>query len=854
MEDYDVGSGSIPYEPLTERELNILAHIADGLSNRQIAETLFLAHSTVRWYIRRIYSKLGVETRDEAVEAAVKMGLGTSEIEDAPVTRHNLPLLIDTFIGRERELQELMWLIADPEVRLITILAPGGMGKTRLALKLAESIVFSPQISENDPQEMLIFPDGVFLVPLEPISEPSLTMPMIAEYSGYRYQQDGREPKQQLLHYLREKRMLLILDNVEHLLDEAAIVSEILEAAPNLQIIATSRERLNLKSETLYVINGMDFQNGAMPERALECDTAKLFLQSAKRVKSGFTVEPDETDQLMSICRLVDGMPLAIELAAAWVDVLSLQEIASEITTNLDFLSTNMRDIPPRHHSIRAVFEYTWKRLSAAEQSALMKLAVFRGGCTREAAEEITGANLLLLRTLVNKSLIRCTPNGRYELHALLRQFAEVRLESMGELATTQIAYSRHYADILYGLNAQLRGAGQAAALDTIERDLENIRAGWQQAIDYQLVDVIARYLEGLYYYFDMRSRANEGVTLFSQAVALLRKAEPKGESQLLLGKALARQGSLAQRLGHYREAAQLLESSLKILRAFDKREEIAFVLNNLADIARASGQYHLAKQFCEDSLAIFRELGDEWSMTGALNNLGVVMYFLDLFAEADKYYRESLALSTRLGDKHGVAISLINLGTISHDQEQYSEAQHYYHESLKLCQQLDDQYGIAASINNLGRTAFMQGAYVEAKQYCEECLALYKRYGDYWGIAAALINLGDIVCALGDLQSARDCFHEALRTIYTIQAIPLIVEVVVGMVELLMQEEKSQQALTLLIPVVQNPPRDREIRSRADRLWTTLKADLPDELVSSIQRNYHPQPIEAVAEQIFGL
>ena len=195
MEDYDIGSGSIPYEPLTERELNILAHIADGMSNRKIAETLFLAHSTVRWYIRQIYSKLGVETRDEAVEAAVMMGLGASKIADAPVTRHNLPLQLDTFIGRERELQELMRLIADPEVRLITILAPGGMGKTRLALKLAESIVFPLQVGENDQRETPIFPDGVFLILLEPISAPDLSVSIIAEYSGYRFQQDGREPK-----------------------------------------------------------------------------------------------------------------------------------------------------------------------------------------------------------------------------------------------------------------------------------------------------------------------------------------------------------------------------------------------------------------------------------------------------------------------------------------------------------------------------------------------------------------------------------------------------------------------------------------------------------------------------------
>ena len=854
MEDQSIGSDSISYEPLTERELNILALITTGFSNREIAETLFIAHSTVRWYIRQIYNKLGVETREEAVELAVRMGLNASEVEDAPVTRHNLPIQIDAFIGRERELDELMRLIADPSVRLITILASGGMGKTRLVLKLAESIVFPPQAAENAPRAEVIFPDGVFFVPLASISAPDLTVPIIAEYSDYRFHQDGRELKQQLLDYLREKRMLLILDNVEHLLDGVGIVSEILETAPNLKIVATSRQRLNLKSETLCALNGMNSPNGEIPKDALESDTAKLFLQSAKRAKPSFMVDPDEIEQLMSICRLVDGMPLAIELAAAWVEVLSLQEIADEITRNLDFLSTNMRDIPARHRSIRAVFEYAWKRLSVIEQAVLMKLAVFQGGCTREAAEEITGANLLLLRSLVNKSLIRHGANGRYELHALMRQFAETQLEATKEAAPTQIMHSRHYADLLYRLTPQLRGTGQASALDVIEHDLENIRAGWQQAIEHQLIDVIEQYFESLYYFFDMRSRANEGVALFGQAVELLKQDDLTGKNLLLLGKALARQGSLAQRLGQYRAATQLLDTSLEILQGVDKQEEIAFVLNNLADIARATGEYRLSKQLCEESLAIFRELGDEWSMAATLNNLGVAMYFLELFPEADQYYQKSLALSTRLDDQHGVAISLINLGAIAHDQERYEEAQNYYQASLTLCEQLDDQYGVAASINNLGRTAFMQGAYAKGKQFCEECLALYRRYGDYWGIAASLINLGDIVCALGDLQSARRYFHEALKTVYVIQAVPLVVEVVVGMVELLIQEEKSDQALTLLIPVTQNPPRDKETRTRADRLWRNLIAELPNELVTSIQQNYQPQPIEAVAQQIFAL
>ena len=444
----------VPYEPLTTREMEILALIVNGSSNREIANRLFIAHSTVRWYIRQIYGKLGAETREEAIELALTTGIAPPALETGWVIRHNLPVQTNSFIGRECELDELSQMVADSDCRLITIVAPGGMGKTRLALALAERVMALPEQIEQMPNRAGSFQDGVFFIALASLTTPDLLISTIADSIGYRFQSDGRDLKQQLLDFLHEKQMWLILDNAEHLRGGMGIASEILAYAKDIQIVVTSRERLNLNVETVYTIAGLPFGDWETLEGALAGDCVKLFLQSAKRVKPSFTLAVDEIDSLARVCQLVDGMPLAIELAAAWVAMLSLEEIANEITQNLDFLSSNMQDTPQRQHSIRAVFEYTWKRLSTAEQNVLMKLSVFRGGWAREAAEEVAGADLLLLRALVSKSLIDHGADGRFEMQGLLHQFAEEQLELAEEAPTTCAKHSAYYADYLYQLNS----------------------------------------------------------------------------------------------------------------------------------------------------------------------------------------------------------------------------------------------------------------------------------------------------------------------------------------------------------------------------------------------------------------
>jgi non-specific serine/threonine protein kinase len=321
---------------------------------------------------------------------------------DAP--KHNLPVQATPFVGREHELAELSKLLSNPAVRLVTILAPGGMGKTRLALAAAEQWLNSTSVGANRrfaPTTLSLFANGVYFVALAPLTSPDFMVSTIAEAVGFQFYPGG-EPQQQLLDFFREKHLLLIMDNFEHVLDGAAIVGDILAYALGVKIIATSRERLNLGGETPFALSGMDFPDWETPQDALDYAAVKLFVQSAKRAQPGFELRDADLTYLARICRLVAGMPLAIVLAAAWVELLSLREIAVEIDKSLDFLATERRDIPERQRSIQGVLEYAWNRLSAAERSAFMKLSAFRGGFTREAAEQVAGANLRVLMALVN--------------------------------------------------------------------------------------------------------------------------------------------------------------------------------------------------------------------------------------------------------------------------------------------------------------------------------------------------------------------------------------------------------------------------------------------------------------------
>ena len=474
-------SEPILLEDLTERELDIIPLLAEGLANKEIAERLFLAPSTVKWYVRQLNSKLDTTSREEISEQAEKLGLMHRKKTDDSYLRPrtNLPRQTTPFVGRDAELDEVHSIFENPDVRLLTILAPGGMGKTRIALEATE-------------QQTNNFSDGVYFVPLQPLSEVEQIVSQIASSTFFNIQNDDRSQQQQLLDFLRNKQMLLCIDNWEHLLEGAPMLNEILAAAPDVKILTTSREKLNLLGETVYVLPGMKFPDWETPEDALRYDAVQLLVQAAKRVNRDWRVTQDNQDYVARVCRLTQGMPLGILLAASWLDTYPLKLICEEIQNSVDILETDLRDVPERQRSIRATFDYSWARLSDTERDILAKMSIFRGGSSPRAALAVTGANPRILQTLMNKSLLMRNKEGRYDIHELLRQYAAEKLTQSGGVERLRDDHMRYYMNALAEQYKPLQSAGQLEGMKAIRVDFENVRLAWERACskhEYELLD-----------------------------------------------------------------------------------------------------------------------------------------------------------------------------------------------------------------------------------------------------------------------------------------------------------------------------------------------------------------------------
>ncbi|MDQ3396908.1 MAG: AAA family ATPase, partial [Deinococcota bacterium] len=418
-------------------------------------------------------------------------------------TRHNLPVLLTSFVGRDQELLEIADVLTRSGGRLLTLHGPGGIGKTRLALRAA------CQQLEGEP-----FLDGVFFVPLDAVTAPDFMTASIAEALGLS-PKDG-DALTSLKRHIAARRVLLVLDNFEHLMPASRLLPELLKACPNLTLIVTSRERLNLEAEWVLPLAGLPVPgDGVAVDDAQYADALNLFIQRAKRARLSFSLMDSDLPHALTICRLVEGYPLGLELAAAWVKLLSLAEIARELETGLYSLSTSLQDVCERHGSIRAVFEHSWKLLNVTEQAVLRKLAVFKGGFKREDAATVAGATLSILAKLVDKSLLRVLPGGRYDQHALLHQFTAAKLaEHPEEQQAVQKEHAACYFRFLEAQGKEVRGSKGKTALVALDEEFENIRVAWRQAVSDHDTEKLqkAPYLTP---YLDSRARFQEGARLF---------------------------------------------------------------------------------------------------------------------------------------------------------------------------------------------------------------------------------------------------------------------------------------------------------------------------------------------------
>ncbi len=673
--------------------------------------------------------------------------------------RYNLAPQPTPFVGREKELVGIARCLEDANCRLLTLVGPGGIGKTRLAIQAARNII-------DTPSKRAIFAHGVILVSLAPVSSLGGLISAIAEAADCVFYADV-PPRQQLLDYLREKRMLLVLDSYEHLLAYNDLLAEMLATAPAVKILVTSREALHLQQAWFHPVEGMSFPQED-DDMALEAfDAVRLFLQCARRARPGFSLAA-EGQAVARICRLVEGMPLAIELAAAWLNMLSCAQIAVEIERNLGFLAAQRVDVPERHRSVRAVFAHSWQLLSEAERDTLKKLSVFRGDFRHEAAEHVAGASLMLLRTLVEKSLLRPAGGGRYQLHELLTQFAAEKLRvDATEKAATHERHSCYYLAFLQAREGTLQGREQQRALDEIDREIENVRAGWNWAIEQGQADAVARSLESLYNFYQIQSRYQEGEETFGHAAAHLEPpVQPDQRSfETLRVKIMARWGAFCGFLGLAAPARDRLETSLAAAQKLGLAREIAFCLDFLGQMAGWQGHYTQAKRLLEESLAISRAMDDRQGMAYSLYNLAEVVQFLGSTSKARRLAEESLAISRELGRRDWVAYALDRLGYATLILSEYAESERYYRESLVTFEEIGSQLGISLTLGGLALIAWAVGGAkpTQAEAWGQRSLAIARDCGHRFHVATRLAILGLVTFGGGKPEEARQIFQEGL-------------------------------------------------------------------------------------------
>lgn len=835
LEACDVLERLYEAEPYDEE---VLRHYLQALSlagQRSKALAVFAAFQA------QLQSGLGAEPEGVTLQHAEQIaqqeqaprppGLRPRALDHKQVAHHNLTSQATPFVGREAEKKTLSELLHDPSCRLLTLVGAGGIGKTRLAIEVAG-------------EALLAFRGGVYFVSFVAVTSPELMVYAVGDTLGFSFL-GQQEPKAQLLDYLKDKKMLLVLDNLEHLLSGTYLIRDLLEYAPHLKVLATSRERLKLHAEQVIDLYGL-----SVPEReeqdALAHDAVKLFMQSVGSVRADFALDDAKLPTIVHICRLVQGMPLAVELAASWLRALTLEDIAAEIEKGIDVLSASTRDLPERHNSIRAVFDYSWRLLSDEEQTVLRRLAVCQGGFRREAATEIARATLSVLAALVDKSFLTLTRTGRYRRHPLVIQYTQERLaEHPEEKTSAEEQHGLYYLHFMQERRKEVFTRASKDIYESIDEEYPNIKKAWQWVIDNERVEELKRYAFVLDLIF--RHRSLEGEQFYARLVAALDASNPR--RQIPLGYVLIMQSQSLEVLSRLEEARACAERALELLLPTGDTQGIMRAQFSLGLSLWGLGELAQARGLLRQGLVLSRE-HPEYHFTGYfLYILVLIEREFATFEQVKQFFEEAIAEVKRLGLLNTLAMLEHDCGAYLFQHGFVEEGARRAWEGFELLREVYDPRLECYALLNVAVIEFKLGDYDKAEALALEALDVAETLSMKDRKALAFTCLARVALARGQHLKAQQHLKEGLQAGRPLKQ-TVVLHALIFSAELAMAQSKAIEAAVRLGVVQRQSGYLKEHAVELERLLKRLREALPpEELNEALERAKAIDLAEAVTE-----
>ncbi len=771
------------------------------------------------------------ETKELLEELSNLNGLEPTQKKAASFTKVSLPAQSTRFIGRKNDLKRLNQSCSSEGCRLLSIVGLGGIGKTRLGLELARS-----QVSN--------FADGVFFIALADIKAKMLanTISRALEIPT----DDDSKTKKLLLDFLIDKRLLLVLDNFEHILDCKGLLAEMLELSPGIKIVVTTRVSLKLKAEHIYELRGLDYPKDENQDKIQDFDAVKLFLSAAKRVAPGLKADDESLKLITKICQLVEGMPLAIELSSSWLRIISLEQLYKEIQKSLDMFSSEHSDIALRHRNVRAVFDYSWQRLSEKQQDILKRLSVFRGGFNLKAAEKVARAHLGHLLNMTNESFIRSESNNRFSMHELIRKYVSDELKKDSDLFDLYgLEHARYFATMLADCDIEDYEKSKKALLN-IDADIENIRLAWVVLVGNCLLKELIGSIRALDYFYGNRGLFQEAKEFYLSHVSSLEKhcANNSLDYAKIISSLKFRAAISVSRQDQSSESSELFAQALEIADRFEIEEISQRCYFELGVISYKQGNYSEAEGLFLKAKRIGEDLNDDRIVVDAVNALGLVAKATNNIEQAREYLHQSIRMFNKLNYKRGEAMAFSNLGNLEEALGNYKQAQKLYYKGLPIFEEMNFIPGIAVIKSNIGVIEYRLNNLPKALKMSLEALELKRKMHGQRGIVKSYLNLSRIHMALKERQEAIRYLYQALDLAEQNYFEPSLIEVVSHFVESVFIESDKIFAAQICHAILNHPKAEGVYKDQAK---ITL-----DEL--SPEKDYQELSLEQVVANLWNL